>query len=392
MNILKFVLLVSLSSSSAQQCHDGCTATDYLSDPTDFTRTDMPKSMPGMHVLCVSVHNARLHVLAYKHGVVGTPVEFSIKASEKTANASDIGISFGKLRKRITKKLGIIKETTNWGHYDLKQRWRLFTTTGGVLNTIPKILQEQTVLLMEGGQFVWPGVKVGHLQTKVVGNKTLELETLSLQPLVLSIRNFLEPDECALIVKLADGRMHNSGVSHMDKDKGKAAKEWRTSTQAWVRSQEHPTIAAIDARVEGLTGVPTSHQEDVQVLRYELTQHYSAHLDAWDPQYYASNTAFIDHGHKNRLATVFWYMTDVEDGGETIFPRSNGLPQPHDMWSCENGLKVKPQEGKVIIFYSLFPNGNVDPNSLHGGCPVKKGKKWAANKWVWNKPRTNRPQ
>ena len=72
MNILKFVLLVSLYSSSAQQCHDGCTATDCLSDPTDFTRTDKPKSMPGMHVLCVSVHNARLHVLAYKHGVVIT--------------------------------------------------------------------------------------------------------------------------------------------------------------------------------------------------------------------------------------------------------------------------------------------------------------------------------
>jgi hypothetical protein len=25
--------------------------------------------------------------------------------------------------------------------------------------------------------------------------------------------------------------------------------------------------------------------------------------------------------------------------------------------------------------------------SLHGGCPVLKGDKWAANLWVWNTPR-----
>ena len=24
--------------------------------------------------------------------------------------------------------------------------------------------------------------------------------------------------------------------------------------------------------------------------------------------------------------------------------------------------------------------------SLHGGCPVEEGVKWAANKWVWNAP------
>ena len=28
------------------------------------------------------------------------------------------------------------------------------------------------------------------------------------------------------------------------------------------------------------------------------------------------------------------------------------------------------QEGKVIIFYSMLPNGDMNDHSLHGGCDV----------------------
>jgi hypothetical protein len=47
-------------------------------------------------------------------------------------------------------------------------------------------------------------------------------------------------------------------------------------------------------------------------------------LDAFDPKFYQKKPEFlrrIDNGHRNRLATAFWYMTDVEDGGETIVRR-----------------------------------------------------------------------
>lgn len=207
----------------AEQCHAGCAATAYLSKPLDFPRTDMPKHTPGLHVLCISIHDSRLHVLAYKHAIEGTPIKFSMKLNNSTSDLA-VGVSFGKLRKRIAKKLKITKKTTDWGHYELKQRWRLFTTTGDLINTTPRVLEEQTVLLMEGGQFVWAPVRVGHIQTKQYSNKTMQIETLSLQPLVLSIKHFLEPHECEKIITMADGRMHNSGVSHMDHDKGKEAK------------------------------------------------------------------------------------------------------------------------------------------------------------------------
>jgi hypothetical protein len=45
---------------------------------------------------------------------------------------------------------------------------------------------------------------------------------------------------------------------------------------------------------------------------------------------------------------------------------------------------VKPNATRAVLFYSQFPNGEVDPNAVHGGCPVLSGTKLAANLWTWS--------
>merc|ERR1712196_386149 len=54
------------------------------------------------------------------------------------------------------------------------------------------------------------------------------------------------------------------------------------------------------------------------------------------------------------------------------------------------GLKVRPRKGQALVFYSLKPDGNFDPQSLHGGCPVVKGEKWVATKWIRQRCAQNR--
>jgi hypothetical protein len=44
-----------------------------------------------------------------------------------------------------------------------------------------------------------------------------------------------------------------------------------------------------------------------------------------------------------------------------------GAPPPRDFFDCTKGLSVYPQLGKVIVFYSMHPSGELDPLSLHGG-------------------------
>ena len=55
--------------------------------------------------------------------------------------------------------------------------------------------------------------------------------------------------------------------------------------------------------------------------------------------------------------------------------------------ACGSKFAVAPKKGDALLFYSMEPDGTLDPLSWHGGCPVLNGTKWAANVWVWNKCR-----
>lgn len=150
------------------------------------------------------------------------------------------------------------------------------------------------------GNFIWPGVRPGHITvTQLDGIGQIAMRTVSLHPLVFSVDDFLFDQECQHIQARASPQMAQSGVALMDHDQGKAATDWRTSSTYFMRSQvrviyikegyntllmttlsfyllhqNDRVMEGIDKRVSGLTRQPFEHQEDVQVLRYELTQRY----------------------------------------------------------------------------------------------------------------------
>ena len=42
--------------------------------------------------------------------------------------------------------------------------------------------------------------------------------------------------------------------------------------------------------------------------------------------------------------------------------------------------------GDAVLFWSVTPDLVLDPHALHGACPVIKGEKWSAAKWIRDKP------
>jgi len=44
-----------------------------------------------------------------------------------------------------------------------------------------------------------------------------------------------------------------------------------------------------------------------------------------------------------------------------------------------------PRAGDALLFWNVHPNTTLDKYALHGGCPVTKGEKWVATKWIRDK-------
>lgn len=268
-------------------------------------------------------------------------------------------------------------------------------------------------LVPKGFLFMWPTVEVGHtvevdgIDNAEPGSKPVRLRTLSHSPRVFEIENLFSPEEGDAIRQAAldeaDGgnRFQRSATGHTGN-----VDPFRTSDNAFV-SHTNPTSLKVQRRAFSLLRMPYDNAlaDGIQVLRYNISGGYRWHTD-WFPEktVYGRNHD-VTRGGVNRFATVFLFLSDVEFGGQTGFPEAEGdtselnkalalaekTMQPGSweieaVQKCFGRLSVKPAKAKAILFYSLKPNGRGDPMSMHTGCPVLEGEKWAANLWVWTGP------
>jgi len=149
----------------------------------------------------------------------------------------------------------------------------------------------------------------------------------------------------------------------------------------------------------------------MQVVHYTPNGHYHAHFDGQDARTHPNSECChfnLTDVHANpgrcklcRFITIGYYLNDVEEGGETAFPVADKKGYNYteflerkqgDLYNlsefCHNAtLVVKPKRGKAVMWYNhdLDDNGwlgDLDYNSIHGGCDVVKGEKWFSNHWL----------
>ena len=193
-------------------------------------------------------------------------------------------------------------------------------------------------------------------------------QVLSLEPLLIVVDHAVSPVECDHLKLLASEHMKKAGVVL---DDGYGTSAGRTGSHAWLRYRDDPTVAAIGERIAQLVGLPLANAEALQVLHYGHPQAYRAHYDAFTLGTRRGQRAAKWGGQ--RLATALVYLNDVAEGGETEFPRLNA--------------KVAPKPGRLVIFHNTTSDiRKAHPDSLHAGCPVIKGEKWAFNMWFRHKP------
>lgn len=188
------------------------------------------------------------------------------------------------------------------------------------------------------------------------------------------IDNFLTNEECDYIINLAKPKVERSTVMGFKKDE---VSNYRTSDHTFMSTTKDPTLRLIAERVSKLVGLPINHQEDLQILRYKDGKYYKPHYDACLDD---SDNCKRDRMSRGiRLNTVIMYLSDVEEGGETVF---NNL-----------GKIVKPKKGMALVFtpISKDDNGNYEHHvcSYHSAHPPIKGTKWNATIWTRDKNQLN---
>ncbi|XP_027360888.1 probable prolyl 4-hydroxylase 9 isoform X1 [Abrus precatorius] len=219
------------------------------------------------------------------------------------------------------------------------------------------------------------------LQTGDSGDDFITLipfQVLSWYPRALYFPNFASTEQCERIVDMAKRGLKPSTLALRKGETEENTKGIRTSSGVFISASEDKTgvLDAIEEKIAKATKIPSTHGEAFNILRYEVGQRYNSHYDAFNPTEYGPQKS-------QRLASFLLYLTDVPEGGKTMFPFENGLNMDGS-YGYEDciGLRVRPRKGDGLLFYSLFPNGTIDPTSLHGSCPVLKGEKWVATKWI----------
>uniref|UniRef100_A0A2P2I4Y7 procollagen-proline 4-dioxygenase n=1 Tax=Hirondellea gigas TaxID=1518452 RepID=A0A2P2I4Y7_9CRUS len=189
-------------------------------------------------------------------------------------------------------------------------------------------------------------------------------EIAHIDPTITIYHNVLSEGEIEIIKQLALPRFKRATVQNYKTGALETA-SYRISKSAWLREDDHETVALVNRRISQITGLEMSTAEELQVANYGVGGHYEPHYDYARQE---EKDAFKSLGTGNRIATFLFYMSEVTGGGATVFPQIDTA-----LW---------PSRGSAAFWYNLHPSGEGDVLTRHAACPVLLGEKWVSNKWI----------
>ncbi|KAF7882882.1 hypothetical protein EAF00_011371 [Botryotinia globosa] len=206
------------------------------------------------------------------------------------------------------------------------------------------------------------------------------VRTLSYDPLIQHIENFITPREAAHLVQIAQSKFRPSRAIEID---GRVVATYeRTSSTAYLPSDD-PIVQCIRSRASEFQGyVDLEMMESLQVTRYLEGQQYMNHYD------WAINPAA--RNQTTNRETTFFAVLDVECSNcGTRFPKISVDWRVEDQRWCSivdckatNELTVRGVAGSAVFWRNLHSNGTGDTRTLHAGLPALGGKKVGLNIWT----------
>ncbi|KAL1458288.1 hypothetical protein WDU94_008449 [Cyamophila willieti] len=190
-----------------------------------------------------------------------------------------------------------------------------------------------------------------------------KLEEVSRNPLIRIYHGVLHDGEIELmklfavplltVAKVYDPENNDTDIS-----------DSRISNNAWLVDPEDPhyedqpeqqanLYRKLHQRMEDCTGLSKGGSEGIQVNNYGIGGHYLWHYDSL---YY---NAPYDFYVNDRIATWMFYLNEVIEGGNTVFPRLN--------------LSIPPEKGAAVFWYNLLSTGKMTSEPFMGAVLFFRG-------------------
>ncbi|KAI0102729.1 hypothetical protein GGR51DRAFT_526059 [Nemania sp. FL0031] len=217
------------------------------------------------------------------------------------------------------------------------------------------------------------------------------IELLSIDPLVIYLNNFIRDEEIEHLLALGKDRFSTSMVfAGSDGFREVLNKTMRSSQTAFL-PKDDVVCQCLTRRMQSLLGnVQNVEVEALQIVKYMTGgDHYRSHTDWFDaPKLDTPIPGSSDRSPKpsNRLGSIFAYLEDDCERGETYFPHLPSVKETADgnkfaLADGDTGLLVKPRRGNAVFWNNLHSNGTGDERTSHAGLPVESGTKIGLNIW-----------
>ena len=172
------------------------------------------------------------------------------------------------------------------------------------------------------------------------------LEQISQSPRVYIADGFLAARDIADVLA-------RHGEDQAAQDPGIAWDSGIAGTSGELPVEDDPVLRALASRIEAALGFATTLPgATFRFRRYTHGDFHPAHVDCY---------AIAGH---HLVATALVYLTDANNGGETVFPEAADGP-----------LAIAARRGRLALWFNYTREGEIDRRSLHRSEELRAGEK-----------------
>ncbi len=185
----------------------------------------------------------------------------------------------------------------------------------------------------------------------------------------------VDPDYPIFVIEdYLDERICTEFISYVNATPASETLQTELNHESFVFPKDYELAGILDWNLHCLLQIPYTNGSNLCIKRYPIGGYIKPHYDLLNPGN-PEHAKRIDNSGQTPISILI-YLNDVEEGGETHFVYPD--------------IKIRPQKGRLVMWYNLDENGMPYPDLKHAGLEVVSNPKYIITKFFTEYPVKNR--